>query len=257
MSALPLRGRSVVITRARQQASKLRIELESLGARVIELPVIEIVPPDSYEPLDAALKNLHQYQWLVVTSANTVHVLRERMAVLGLGAASFSSVCCAAVGASTADALRELGVRIDVVPQTFVGEGLLEALRDRVAGCRVLLARAAVARDVLPDGLRQSGAVIDVVDAYRNVVPETSIALVQEIFSGEQLPDVALFTSSSTVTKFFQMLGKVALPAAVQVLSIGPITSATLREHGREPDAEAGRHDVQGLVEAAVQLLSP
>jgi uroporphyrinogen-III synthase len=254
VSELPLAGKTIIVTRARQQASRLRRELEALGARVIEIPAIEIIPPDSYEPLDTALGNLSQYQWLIVTSANTVRVLAERVKLLHVDASAYAGVHVVAVGSATAEALRAAGFRVDQVPQKYVAESLVEALRDRVAGSRVLLARAAIARDVIPDELRRFGAMVDVVDAYRTVIPEASAQLLRKLFNGKHVPDAVTFTSSSTVTHFFRLLraaGVDALPESVRALSIGPVTSATLRELGWEPAVEADPHDVDGLVRAA------
>jgi uroporphyrinogen-III synthase len=260
VSELPLKGRTILVTRPRRQASRLRRELEALGACVIEFPTIEIVPPDSYEPLDAALRDLRQYQWLIVTSANTARVLGERLALLPVDPSSVSGVQVVAVGSTTASALREARFRVDLVPSKYVAESLVDVLRDKVAGSRVLLARAAVARDVIPDELRRLGTVVDVVDAYRTVVPEESVGLVRGVFVDSPVPDAVTFTSSSTATNFFHLLGEAGLcsvPANVRAISIGPITSETLRELGWEPAIEAGQHDVEGLVQAAVQALSP
>lgn len=259
MSGGPLAGKTIVVTRARHQASRLSRELEALGARVIELPTIEIGPPDSYAPLDAALSNLQQYQWLIITSANTVRVLAERMALLGLSTEAFAGLQCAAIGPATAEALREAGLRVDFIPNEYVAESIIVVLRDSVSGKRILLARAAVARDTIPDELRRLGAAVDVVDAYRTLVPPDSVTRVREVFSSPgRLPDAVTFTSSSTVTNFFWLLREAGLewmPAGVRALSIGPITSATLREYGCEPAVEADPHHVPGLVQAAVLAL--
>lgn len=260
MSQLPLAGHTIVVTRARQQASRLRSELEALGACVIELPTIEIVPPDSYEPLDAALRDLQQYQWLIVTSANTARVLGERLALLQVDPSSVTGVQVVAVGAATAAALREARFRVDLLPSKYVAEAVVDVLQDKVAGSRVLLARAAVARDVIPDELQRLRATVDVVDAYRTVIPEESAGLVRGIFVNAPMPDAVTFTSSSTATNFFRLLEEAELcsvPPEVRALSIGPITSATLRELGWEPAAEAEQHDVDGLVQAVVRSLAP
>jgi len=260
VSQLPLAGRTIVVTRARQQASRLTSELEALGACVIELPTIEIVPPDSYEPLDAALRDLQQYQWLIVTSANTARVLGERLALLQVDPSSVTGVQVVAVGAATAAGLREAGFRVDLLPSRYVAEAVVDVLQDKVAGARVLLARAAVARDVIPDEMQRLGATVDVVDAYRTVIPEESAGLVRGIFVNTPMPDAVTFTSSSTATNFFRLLEEAELcsvPPEVRALSIGPITSATLRELGWEPAAEAEQHDVDGLVQAVVRSLAP
>jgi uroporphyrinogen-III synthase len=258
VSDLPVTGRTIVVTRTRQQASQLRRELEALGANVIELPTIEIVPPETYEPLDAALRKAGQYQWLVVTSANTVRVLAERMRLQGMEPSMPASMQVVAVGSATATALRKAGFSVDLVPAEYVAESVVDALRERISGARVLVARAAVARDVIPDELRRCGAIVDVVDAYRTVIPEESQGKLQAIFSlHATLPDAVTFTSSSTVRNFFQLAqdSKTSIPMhALQAISIGPITSATLREYGWEPAAEADPHDVAGMVAAVVRV---
>ncbi|WP_158748915.1 uroporphyrinogen-III synthase [Acidobacterium sp. S8] len=260
MSGLPLAGKTIVVTRTRQQASRLSRELETLGARVIELPTIEIIPPESYEPMDAALRQLRHYAWLIVTSANTVRVLIERMRLLSLSPAGFPDLQIAAVGSATSAALREAGFSVNLVPSEYVAESLVDALREHEAGTRILLARAAVARDVIPDELRRCGASVDVVDAYRTIIPAESSERVQAIFRPDTtLPDAVTFTSSSTVANFFQLLqsaGKTIPQAASRAISIGPVTSATLRQYGWEPAAEADPHDIDGLVEAAVRALT-
>ncbi|HEY1809330.1 MAG TPA: uroporphyrinogen-III synthase, partial [Acidobacteriaceae bacterium] len=171
-SQLPLAGRTILVTRARRQAGALADRLRALGAGVFEIPAIEIIPPDSLDPLDAALRDLSPYDWLIVTSVNGARALADRMAALGVGPAAFAHIKIAAVGSATAQALRGIGLEITVTPREYVAESLVEALGEQVRGKRVLLARAAVARDVIPDALRERGAVLDVVDAYKTVVPE-------------------------------------------------------------------------------------
>lgn len=252
----PLAGKRVLVTRARQQAGALCAELAKLGAEAMEIPAIEILPPASFEPLDAALRNLGRYEWLVVSSANTVRAIRERSASLGT-AEDFARLKIAAVGATTARALEEAGLRVSVIPKEYVAESLAEAIPDGLNGARVLIARAAVARDVIPEALRARGAQVEVVEAYRTVVPASSVERVAAMFSGER-PDAATFTSSSTVTNFFHLLREAGFgrpPQGMKAVSIGPITSATLREHDWEPAAEADPHDLGGLVAAVVRVL--
>jgi uroporphyrinogen-III synthase len=257
---LPLAGRRILVTRGRHQAGQLASALAALGANVIEIPAIEILPPESFEPLDAALRSLPIYGWLIVTSANTVRVLCERMAALGVDASAFSHLKIAAVGSATAHALEEAGLSVALVPPEYVAESLLSALGDRMRGERVLLARAAIARDVIPESLAGRGAKVDVIDAYRTVVPADSVERIVPLFSAEQTPpDAATFTSSSTVTNFFHLLksaGIEKLPSGVKAISIGPITSGTLRDHGWESAAEADPHDLAGLVAAVVKTFS-
>lgn len=254
MSERPLAGKRVLVTRSRQQAGLLSVELARLGAEVIEIPAIAIVPPASYDALDEALRGLRRFAWLVVTSVNAVRVIQERMVVLGLAASDFSRVQVAAVGSSTARAVEAAGFAVVVTPVEYVAESLAETLRDRVAGADVLIVRAAVARDVIPDALAAHGARVTVVEAYRTVVPEESVAAVAALFA-DAPPDAATFTSSSTVVNFFSLLRAVGCerPVGLKAVSIGPITSRTLRACGWEPAAEADPHDVGGLAAAVVQ----
>ena len=258
MSALPLEGRKILVTRARHQAGRLSEELRARGAEVVEVPAIEIEPPDSWEGLDRAIRQISEYQWLIVTSANAVRALRERMRVLQVGSEALAHLRIAAVGSATAGALREAGLEPAVVPREYVAESLIEALGDQVRGQRILLARAAIARDLIPDALRAREASVEVVDAYRTVIPLDSIEQIRRLFEGvDPLPEAATFTSSSTVTNFLALLeaAGVSVPLGMRAISIGPITSRTLRERGLEPAAEAEPHDLEGLVQAAVRAL--
>jgi uroporphyrinogen-III synthase len=250
----PLAGRKILITRARHQAQSLATALEENGATVIAIPAIEIIPPDSYEGLDAALRNAKQYQWMVVTSANGAEVLGERLAALKLPTAAVNCLKIGAIGPATARALGEMGLHVDEVPKQAIAESLVESLRDHVTGKNVLLVRAKVARDVVPDELRNAGAAVDVVDAYQTVVPATSADELRLLFADVcRMPDVVTFTSSSTVTNFFRLLHEANVPAwptGMAAASIGPITSETLRHHGIEPAVEATEFAVPGLLAA-------
>jgi uroporphyrinogen-III synthase len=252
----PLAGKRILVTRARHQAGQLSAQLSALGADVIEIPAIEILPPVSFAPLDTALQSLAQYEWLIVTSANTVHALRDRMAEHSLSVKNFSHLKIAAIGSGTGHALRELGLAVSIVPPEYVAESLLLALGDELRGKRVLLARGAVARDIIPETLIANGAQLDVVDAYRTVVPEKSAQLVAELFAtAGEIPHAATFTSSSTVTNFFLLLQSAGIekaPSGMKAISIGPITSQTLRDHKWEPAAEADPHDLSGLIAAVI-----
>jgi uroporphyrinogen-III synthase len=250
-----LAGKTILVTRARHQAGRLAEELRARGAAVVEIPAIAIAPPESYAELDAALTNLSQYRWLIATSANTARVLDERRAELGLTAAAFGHLKIAAVGPATAQALRAMGLEPSVTPREYVAESLAKALGAQVDGQRVLLARAAIARDTIPEALRARGAQVDVVDAYRTVLPGESVTAIGTIAGS--VPDAVTFTSSSTVTNFLALLREagVEAPRGMQAVSIGPITSATLRDAGWEPAAEADPHDLAGLVEAVVRAV--
>jgi uroporphyrinogen-III synthase/uroporphyrinogen III methyltransferase/synthase len=245
----------VLVTRAAHQAGKLSEGLRAFGAEPVEVPVLEIRPPASFEPLDLALRQLHRYDWLVLTSANAVRALVERAAALGIVDAAVPNV--AAVGEATATAARNAGFTVALIPREYVAESLVESLAGQASGKRMLLARAEIARDVIPDALRASGSEVDVVDAYRNVMPESTPALLRQAL-GRGI-DAATFTSSSSVTHLADAAAAagIAFPfAGVAAISIGPITSATLREQGWEPAAEAIPHDIPGLIAAVTQVLS-
>jgi uroporphyrinogen-III synthase len=250
----PLAGRRILITRARHQAQSLAAALEEKGAAVIAIPAIEIIPPDSYDALDAALWNAKKYQWLVVTSANGAEVLAQRLAALRISHTLFDPLKIAAIGPATARALGEMGLHVDEVPKQAIAESLVESLRPQVSGKNVLLVRAKVARDALPEELRKAGATVEVVDAYQTIVPATSADDLRLLFAApSRMPDAVTFTSSSTVTNFFRLLHEANLPAwpaAMAAVSIGPITSQTLRQHGIEPAIEATEYTTPGLVEA-------
>jgi uroporphyrinogen-III synthase len=249
-----LAGRRVLVTRAAHQAGKLSDGLRTIGAEPIEVPVLEIQPPASYEPLDNALLQFERYDWLILTSFNAVHALLERAAALGVVTPS-SSPQVAAIGSSTAQAARDAGFNVDLTPESYVAESLVSRLKDQTAGKRFLLARAAVARDVIPDALREAGAIVDVVDAYRNAIPEAAPQqLLQAIAQGL---DAATFTSSSSVTHLADVAraADVAFPLKnLPAISIGPITSKTLREHNWPPAAEADSSDISGLIEAVIRF---
>lgn len=259
MSAGPLSGRRIVVTRAARQGGGLRERLERLGAEVVLLPAIEIVPPDSYAPLDDALRRASEFDWLVVTSANAVRVIDERLTALGIARVSLLHLLSAAVGRATADALTGLGLTAEVVPDYAVGESLAEALTGCVRGQRVLLVRAVTARDVVPDALVAAGASLTAVDAYRTVSPADTVERARVVFGDTLLPDAVVFTSGSTVTHLLDALqdAGIAFPREVACISIGPVTSATLRDRGLDVAAEAETASLEGLVEAFRRLFAP
>lgn len=237
----PLAGRTVAVTRARAQASGLARRLRALGAEALETPAIRIVPVDPGVALDPS-----GYDLVCLTSPNGVGALFERLAAGGRDARALAGARIAAIGPGTARALRQHGVIADVVPERFVAESLVEALADLPVR-RALVARARVARDVLPDALRARGAEVDVVDLYETV----AVPLDDRSRAAAAAADHVTFTSSSTVRFFLAALGgPEALSPATRIVSIGPVTSATLREFGLEPHVEAAEHDVDGLVAA-------
>lgn len=249
----PLAGRRMVITRRREQAGGLRAALRKKGAAVIELPTIALAPPQSWRPLDAALRRLSEFDWVIFTSVNGVENFFARLKKQGKNARALKGARIAAIGPATAAALRPRGLRAEVVPEEYRAEGLLWALRrEHWQGKRVLLARAAQAREVLPRALRRRGARVTVVAAYRTVLPRLSRRRAQRIFAARK-PDAITFTSSSTVRNFFTLLGRRAARRAlsgVVVASIGPITSHTARQLGLRVAVEAKAYTIAGLVRA-------
>ena len=244
----PLFGRRIVVTRTREQASELSAALRDAGAEALEVPVIEVTDPlDGGAALRAATEDLAGYHWVAVTSPNGARRLLDAVRDIGCDARSFGATKVAAIGPGTAAALQVGGIRADLVPERFVAESLLEVLGDAYPGrARILLVRAEVARDVLPDGLRARGWEVDVIDAYRTVAATISDAQHDRVTGA----DLITFTSSSTVERFLDAFGSDAVPPVVAC--IGPITAATARKHGVRVDIEAEVHSVTGLVDAVV-----
>jgi uroporphyrinogen-III synthase len=254
-----LAGKRILITRARHQAGRLAEALEAHGAEVLRLPTIEIVPPESYAHLDALLEVASGFDWLIVTSANGAAALSDRMRFLGIPLQRLKHLQVAAIGPATAAAITRIGLKVAAMPDEYVAEAVVAMLREKVAGQRVLLARAAVARDVIPEQLRKCGADIHVVEAYRTIIPADSIAQVGELFAeGKPLPDAVTFTSSSTVNNFFALLAaaKMERPGGLRAVSIGPVTTRTLRQYKWEPACEASPYDIPGVVAACVRQLA-
>jgi uroporphyrinogen III methyltransferase/synthase len=242
----PLHGRRVVVTRARAQASGLARTLRELGADVVELPAIRIEPRLGSAEVRDAVGRLADYSLLCLTSPNGVRLLFTAMEEAGLDARALAGATVAAIGPGTARALAERGIVADVVPERFVAEALVEALAEvEVEGKRVLVARAAEARDVLPDALRERGAEVDVVALYETVRETPEEVEVERAQGG----DYVTFTSSSTVTNLLEALGD-RFPEKARIVSIGPVTSETVRGAGLEVNVEAERHDVDGLLDA-------
>jgi uroporphyrinogen III methyltransferase/synthase len=250
---LPLFGKRILVTRSRGQASQLTEKLMVYGADVAEFPVIEIVPPPDSSAIDDAIARLAQYDWLIFTSVNGVRFFLERLDASAIDLRQLRGKLCA-IGPATRRALEELHLKVDLLPKEYVAESMVEAFAAHdLAGKRVLLPRAAVARDVVPVELRARGAIVDVVEAYRTVVPEAGEDTIAEAF--ERKPDWITFTSSSTVKNFLALAGRERLDG-VRVASIGPVTSDTARKHGIPVTVEAAEHTMDGLVEAILQSVS-
>jgi uroporphyrinogen III methyltransferase/synthase len=240
-------GQRIVVTRAREQAGALTALLHNLGAEVIELPTIEIRPAGDYTPLDNAIAKLKEYGWLIFTSANGVRFFIERLDRSSLDLRQIAGRICA-IGPATRDALEQFHLKVDCVAEEYVAEGLLKALAAfDLAGVRVLIARAAVARDLLPTELARRGARVDVVEAYRTTTPPDLAQRATAVLAGK--PDWITFTSSSTVQNLVDSVGAEAL-RGVKCASIGPVTSATLRRNAIPVATEASAYTIPGLVQA-------
>lgn len=261
-SALPLDGRTVMITRAREQASEFAVALERFGARVVACPTIEIVPPESYAPLDEALENLYGYDWVVFTSVNGVEHFLRRLEAVGRDTGDLDEVRVCAVGGATAERLAEAHIHVDVVPEKFQAEGVFEALgayaggRENLRNLNFLLPRAAAARDFLPRALEDAGARVDDIAAYRTVRPETTDRARAEALLVGGGVDCVTFTSSSTVQNFAQLfdtrdLGP--LLAGVRIACIGEITSRTAADYGLTVDIQPLASDTAALARAVAE----
>ena len=244
----PLFGRTIVVTRAREQASGLRARLEELGASIIELPSIAI------EPLPIERPYLDQYAWVVFTSVNGVDGFFARgLDEHGLDARALAGRQVAAIGPGTTAALARQGVRADLVPDRSVAESLLEAFPPALSGDRVLIARAELARDVLPEGLERLGYAVDITPVYRTITATPDPADLEALRSGAV--DALTFTSASTVNNFCDLVGDLPVPNPT-IVSIGPITSDAVRSRGLRVDAEAEPHTIDGLVTAILAALA-
>jgi uroporphyrinogen III methyltransferase/synthase len=252
-----LSGRRIIVTRARAQAGELTRRIGALGGEVIEFPTIEIQPPSSYEALDAAIAAIDTYDWLIFTSVNGVEQFLARFEMAGKSPAALQSKHVAAIGPLTAQRLKAVGIQNCLVPRQYQAEGILEALRpEELRGRRVLIPRAAQAREILPETLRQWGAVVDVVEAYRTAIPTAEAAGLEEMLLQRKI-DMITFTSSSTVNNFAKIFGERKLSELLgdtAIGCIGPITEGTIRERGGRAAVVSTEFTVSGLVAAMVEF---
>jgi uroporphyrinogen III methyltransferase / synthase len=259
-TAKPLLGKKVLITRPRERASRFATLLREHGAEPIEVPTIQIVPPDSWEPLDRALTAIHTYDWLIFTSVTGVQAFFERLEAQRRTRAALQGLSICAIGPATADELQAHGIRVAVMPSEYRAEAVAESLAAfPLQGTRVLIPRAAVARDVLPQTLAACGAQVDVVEAYRTILPSTDLAPdLWRLFEQESV-DMVTFTSSSTVTNFVTLIGEVDLPQLLRetvIACIGPITAETVRSYGLRPTIVPAEYTIPGLTQAIVEYYS-
>jgi uroporphyrinogen III methyltransferase/synthase len=256
MSDRPLIGQSILLTRPVHQSWRMADRLRALGAEAVEAPTVTLEPPDDWSPVDAALRRLKEYAWLVLTSANGVTAACERMLQLDIDGRALAHLRIAAIGPATALELRRHFLIADVVPDEFVAEALAESLKPLdLQGCRCLLLRSNLARQTLRDALVAAGAECDDIAIYRTARPDSfPEAVRQRLLAGSI--DWVTFTSSSTFDNFVSLLGSDAreMLQGVRIASIGPITSAAIRKAGFEPAVEARDYTVEGLVDAIVGL---
>jgi uroporphyrinogen III methyltransferase/synthase len=251
----PLFGRRIVVTRSRDQASAFVEMLIDRGATTIEFPTIDVVPPASWDELDRAINTVETYSWLIFTSANAVRFFMDRLRSLGKDLRTLKGVNICTIGPKTAETLGQYGLRADLVPSEFKAEGVLAALGGvRVKGRKFLIPRAKVAREVIPDKLRELGADVTVATAYENVKPSADIERARKLFEEKKIA-VVTFTSSSTVHNFVEILGRKeykSLLDGVAVASIGPVTAKTAEEYGMKTDVMPEEYTIPALVDAIV-----
>ena len=245
----PLFGKRVLVTRTRTQAGALSSMLSHMGALPIELPTIEIRPPDDFGELDGALRRLGAYDWVIFTSVNAIQAVFDRLGALGLDTRAFGTARVAAIGAATAAGLRKHGIVTDFVPESFVSDALVDGLKGRgLDNSKVLLPRADIAPRALNRGLSDLGAEVEEVTAYRTVAPQDSRTRVADVLA--EGIGIATFTSSSTVRNLCGLLeGNLDRLAGATIACIGPITAATAVELGLRVDMVASKHTIAGLVD--------
>ena len=251
---LPLFRKRVLVTRARGQASDMSLRLREQGAEPIEMATIEIVPPDDVAPLHAALEHISEYDWVIFTSANGVDAFFRYLDEFGRDLRALGNARIAAIGNATDARLRAHGVKTDFVPERFIAEEVLAGLLERGAGeGRILLPRAERAREVLPDGLREAGAEVDVVSVYRTVLAEPNSAALARVRRGDV--DIVTLTSSSTARNLANMLdGQIESLNRATIACIGPVTAETARQVGFKVDVVAEEYSIPGLVAAIVAV---
>src|SRR5262245_57440139 len=254
-----LRGKRILVTRARRQAKPLVQAIEALGGEVVEFPTIEIRPPDNYGPLDRAIEQIKTYDWLIFTSVNGVECFLARFEKLAKSLADLDDIEIVAIGPETAKRLKAAGVPPGLVPQLYQAEGILETLAGKtLQGKKVLIPRAAKARDILPETLCRQGAQVDVVIAYQTVLPHVDVQALCGILREGGI-DAITFTSSSTASNFSAMLQGQDLPrllARIAIACIGPITKKTVEDFGLRADVVAAEFTIPGLVSAIADYFS-
>jgi uroporphyrinogen III methyltransferase / synthase len=252
----PLFGKRILVTRARDQAMEFTELLKLYGGDPVEFPTIEVVPPESWDALDGAIRRIEEYDWLIFTSVNGVVYFLERLNAGGKDIRSLKGIKLCAIGPRTAQEIERMGVRVDLMPAEYVAEALIEQMgRQDLTGRRILIPRAAVARDILPDALTRMGARVDLVTAYRTIRPTRDVEWVKNLLQGRQI-SVITFTSSSTVRNFVETFGPEEarqLLNGVAVACIGPITAKTVEEYGMTVHILPKDSTIPSLAQAIVE----
>lgn len=255
MKRKPLYGKRILITRAQKQSSEFSSLLKKNGADVIECPMIEIVPPRSWRGVDQAIEEIDKYDWLIFTSANGVDFFFDRLKKKRKTLRSLSSLKVCAIGPATSSRLSQRKIPVHLMPKEFVAESVIEAFkRESIKGRRILLARAQKARDLLPKGLEEMGAKVDVVEVYRTIKPRRGPGRLRRILK-EGKVDLITFTSSSTVNHFVELLKGEdikSLLKGVLIACIGPVTSKTAMRWGMRVQIQPRDYTIQGLTRAIV-----
>ncbi len=256
MGNKPLAGKKILITRAREQSAEFASSLKNLGAEGIEFPTIEIRPPLSWDALDRAIQNLNTYDWLIFTSANGVRFFFERLKKKRENLPSSLKVC--AIGPATAKELNKREIQIDYIPKEFIAEAILDGFKEmQVKGKKILLARAEKARDILPNGLKEMGAEVEVVEVYRTIKPKGGAKRLKLLL--KEKIDAIAFTSSSTVDHFVDLLKGVDHKKAlkgVAIACIGPITADTARKRGMKVHIQPKEYTIPGLTQAIAKYFT-
>lgn len=260
MDKVPLVGKKILITRAREQSGDFITELRNLGAEVIEFPTIEIVPPLHWKELDQAIDQLELYDWIIFTSANGVNFFWQRLRERGKNIRLPPSLKVCAIGPATARQLMGKKISVDYMPKKFIAEAILKGFgKMEIRGKHILLARAKKARDVLPKGLRKMGAVVDVGEVYRTVRPKGGSKKLKKLLAEGKI-DVITFTSSSTVNHFGELLKKEDLKKrlkGIAIACIGPVTAKTAKEWGMKVQIQPKQYTIPSLAQAIANHFAP
>lgn len=254
----PLRGKRIVITRAKEQAESFSQKLKSLGAQVIEFPTIKFALPEDLTPVNKAISNLSRYHWLIFTSVNGVRFFFERLKEKGVDISSLQSILIAAIGPATAKEVERRGLQVSYIPENYIAESIVEGFkRFDLKGKRALLPRAEKAREIIPEKLREEGMEVDVVAVYRTIPERRNASQVAELIKKGEV-DLITFTSSSTVRNFVEVLKeKLDLKkdlSQIKIACIGPVTAETAQKLGLKVDVLAEEYTIDGLIKSIINF---